>query len=238
MYTSEDAEIYDLIHQGRGKDYAAESAEVAELVLANKPDAVSLLDIACGTGEHLAHLSARFADVAGLDLSEDMLLSAKWRLPAVPFHLGDMADFDLGRTFDAITCLFSSVGHLTTTEQLTTALRRFADHAVPGGVLVIDPWWFPDTFLPGYVAGDVIKEGGRTIARVSHASLVGNRTRMDVHYLIGSGDGGVRHLSETTLITLFTRDEYEDAFRAAGWAPTYLDKGPGVRGLFVGIRRD
>ncbi|MCT2585125.1 class I SAM-dependent methyltransferase [Actinophytocola gossypii] len=236
MYESEDAELYDLIHQGRGKDYATESAQVARLILAEKPDATSLLDVACGTGEHLQHLSGTFPDVAGLDLSEDMLLAAKERLPDVPLHLGDMSDFDLGREFDAVTCLFSSIGHMRTTEDLETALRRFARHTVPGGVLVVDPWWFPETFLPGYVAGDVIRAPGRTIARVSHASLEGNATRMDVHYLVAANHAGVRHLAESTLITLFTRDEYEQAFRRAGWAPTYLEEGPTARGLFVGVR--
>jgi SAM-dependent methyltransferase len=237
MYESEDAEIYDLIHQGRGKDYAAEAAEVARLIIARKRDATSLLDVACGTGEHLQHLSTRFPDVAGLDLSEDMLLAAKARLPDVPLHLGDMTDFDLGRRFDAVTCLFSSVGHMRTTEELETALRQFAKHTVTRGVLVVDPWWFPETFLPGYVAGDVIKARGRTIARVSHASLEGNATRMDVHYLVAANHEGVRHLSETTLITLFTRDEYEQALGRSGWVPTYLGYGPNTRGLFVAIRR-
>jgi dTDP-3-amino-3,6-dideoxy-alpha-D-glucopyranose N,N-dimethyltransferase/dTDP-3-amino-3,4,6-trideoxy-alpha-D-glucopyranose N,N-dimethyltransferase len=236
MYESEDAEIYDLIHQGRGKDYAAEAVEVTGLILDRKPDATSLLDVACGTGEHLQHLSTSFSDVAGLDLSEDMLLSAKTRMPDVPLHVGDMSDFDFGRRFDAVTCLFSSIGHMRTTGELENALRQFAKHTVTDGVLVVDPWWFPEKFLAGYVAGDVIKARGRTIARVSHASLEGNATRMDVHYLVSAAHEGVRHLSETTLITLFTRDEYELAFRRAGWTPTYLDQGPEKRGLFVAVR--
>ncbi|MFV2022153.1 class I SAM-dependent methyltransferase [Micromonospora sp. LOL_023] len=237
MYESEDAEIYDLIHQGRGKDYAAEAAEVTRLVLANKPDAASLLDVACGTGEHLQHLSGSFPYVEGVDISADMLLSAKARLPLVPLHQSDMRSFALGRRFDAVTCLFSSIGHMRTTAELTAALRCFAEHTVPGGVAVVDPWWFPETFLPGYVASDVVRADGRTIARVSHASQEGNATRMDVQYLIADAESGIRHLAESTLITLFTRGEYEAAFRAAGFTPTYLDQGSGARGLFVAVRQ-
>jgi SAM-dependent methyltransferase len=236
MYESEDAEIYDLIHKGRGKDYAGEAAEVARLILTRRPEAMSLLDVACGTGEHLQHLVDTFPDVAGLDLSEDMLLTAKTRLPGIPLHQGDMRDFELGRRFDAVTCLFSSIGHMRTTADLERALSRFAAHTVPGGVVVIDPWWFPETFLPGYVAGDVVRDHHRTVARVSHASREGNATRMDVQYLVAAPETGVRHLVETTLITLFTRDEYETAFRRAGWAPSYVDQGPGARGLFVAVR--
>ncbi|PYC66953.1 SAM-dependent methyltransferase [Micromonospora arborensis] len=236
MYRSEDAQLYDLVHQGRGKDYAAEAAEVTGLILARRPEAMSLLDVACGTGEHLQHLVGTFPDVAGLDLSEDMLVTAKSRLPGVPLHQGDMLDFALGRRFDAVTCLFSSIGHMRDTDELTRALSRFAAHTVPGGVAVIDPWWFPETFLPGYVAGDVVRADERTVARVSHASREANATRMNVHYLVADPEAGVRHLEESTLITLFTRDEYEVAFRRSGWEPSYVDQGPGARGLFVAVR--
>ena len=45
--------LYDAIYQGIGKDYAAESAEITALIRARRPDAVTLLDVACGTGGHL-----------------------------------------------------------------------------------------------------------------------------------------------------------------------------------------
>ncbi|KOX28708.1 SAM-dependent methyltransferase [Streptomyces sp. NRRL F-4707] len=236
MYESDDAEIYDLIHQGRGKDYAVEADEVTGRILEALPGAASLLDVACGTGNHLRYFHKTFAHVEGVDLSQDMLTTAASRLPGVPLHLGDMRDFDLGRSFDAVTCLFSSVGHMRTTADLDRALARLARHTVPGGVVVVDPWWFPDTFLPGYVAGDVVRDDGRTVARVSHSVVEGNATRMSVHYLVADADSGVRHFTETTHITLFTREEYETAFVRAGLAPRYLGAGPGRRGLFVGVR--
>ncbi|MFD5321593.1 class I SAM-dependent DNA methyltransferase [Streptomyces sp. NPDC127098] len=238
MYEAEDAEIYDLVHQGRGKDYAAEAEHLREVIRSHKRDASSLLDVACGTGLHLAHLSREFDEVEGLDRSMDMLTRAQRRLPDVRLNLGDMRSFDLGRTFDAVTCLFASVGHLSTVAELADTLRCFARHAAERrGVVVIDPWWFPETFTPHHVAGDVVTADHRTVARVSHSSLEGRASRMDVHYLIADPKNGVRHLTERTLITLFTRDEYEDAFDRAGLTPTYLQGGLSGRGLFVGVRR-
>ena len=46
-----------------------------------------------------------------------MLGIARHRLPGVPLHLADMRDFDLPERFDAVTCLFSSIGYLTTDDQ-------------------------------------------------------------------------------------------------------------------------
>ena len=111
MYERSDAAIYDAMNRGAGKDYGAEAAAVTEAVLARRPEARTLLDVACGTGEHLSHLRHRF-EVEGLELSEHMAAIARTKLgPDVPIHAGDMRSFDLGRTFDAVTCMFSSIGY-------------------------------------------------------------------------------------------------------------------------------
>lgn len=237
MYETGSAEIYNLVHQGRGKDYEAESAIVVDAIRSWKQDAATLLDVACGTGGHLDHFRKAFTAVEGVDRSTDMLALAKGLLPEVPLHAGDMRTFDLGRTFDAVTCLFCSIAHMRTTEDLDRTLARFAAHVDRGGVVVVEPWWFPDTFLPGYVTGAVVEAEGRTIARVSHSSVEGNATRMTVECLVADSDSGIRHISETTLITLFTRAEYENAFDRAGLTPRYLEGGFSGRGLFVGVRR-
>ena len=137
------AALYDAIYQGIGKDYAAESAEIIDLIRARRPDASTLLDVACGTGGHLEHLRTVFT-VEGLEASPHMAAIARTKLgPGVAVHEDDMRRFDLGRRFDAVTCLFSSIGYLRTPDELTQALTTMARHLVPGGVLVVDPWFFP-----------------------------------------------------------------------------------------------
>ena len=51
---------------------------------------------------------------------------------------------------------------------------------------------------------------------------------------LGYVEAGLRHFTEDLLITLFTREQYEEAFRRAGGKVEYLDSGPAGRGLFVG----
>ena len=231
------ANIYDLIYQGRGKDYAAEVAELTRLVTARRPDARSLVDVACGTGLHLRGFTDLFEHVEGVELSEDMLTIAKGRLPFVPLHVGDMRDFDLGRRFDAVTCLFTAVGHMRTPEELGAAAERLVAHLEPGGVLVVEPWWFPDNFLPNYVGGDIVRRDGYTISRVSHTRAEGLVTTMVVHYVVATEEDGARHFTNTVVNTLFTREQYENALRDAGCATVeYLVDGPSGRGRFVGVR--
>ena len=84
----------------------------------HKPDAATLLDVACGTGAHLVHFARKYR-VEGIDVSEEQLAVARARLPGVELHLGDMTTFDLGRTFDAVTCMFSSIGYVGSLEGST-----------------------------------------------------------------------------------------------------------------------
>ncbi|KWX05222.1 SAM-dependent methyltransferase [Carbonactinospora thermoautotrophica] len=236
MYGEQLAEIYDLVYRGRGKDFAAEATEVAEIVRGSKPNATSLLDVGCGTGEHLVHLSKLFEHVEGLELSAPMRAIAQEKLPGVPIHAGTMDDFDLGRTFDAVTCLFSTIAYQPSTEGLHATARCLARHLVPGGVVVIDPWWFPERFCEGYIAGDVVRDEDRTVARVSHSTRRDGVSRVEAHYLVADSTG-IRHFVDTQLITLFTREEYATALRTAGCDVEYLPDRLSPRGVFVGLRR-
>src|SRR3954467_1553959 len=104
------ADLYDDVYLGGvGKDYAAEATELTALIRGRTPGAASLLDVACGSGEHLRHLRESFA-VTGVELSDAMARRAEAKLPGVSVHRADLRDFDLGTTFDAVTCLFSAIG--------------------------------------------------------------------------------------------------------------------------------
>ncbi|MGW7102403.1 class I SAM-dependent methyltransferase [Streptomyces sp. NPDC054838] len=236
-YTGGAARLYDLVHQGKGKDYAREAADLAALVTAKVPGARSLLDVACGTGLHLEHLGGAFDTAEGLELSPDMREIARRRNPAATVHPGDMRDFALDRTYSAVTCMFSSIGHMRDQGELDAALSRFAAHLDPaGGVVVVEPWWFPRTFTPGFVGASIVEAEGKTISRVSHSRLEGDATRIDVHYLVAEPGRDITHLSETHLITLFERSAYERAFERAGLDVEFREGGPSGRGLFIGLR--
>jgi ubiquinone/menaquinone biosynthesis C-methylase UbiE len=72
MFT-ESAEFYDAIYAAK-KDYRAESARVAAIVRNLVPGAQTLLDVACGTGEHARWLAAEDGfRAAGLEARHDPL---------------------------------------------------------------------------------------------------------------------------------------------------------------------
>ncbi|MET7417178.1 class I SAM-dependent methyltransferase [Streptomyces rubiginosohelvolus] len=235
VYGSGLAEIYELIYAGRGKDYPAESAEVAAHVRARRPDASALLDVACGTGGHMAFLRETFDVVEGLELSEHMIVKAGESMPGLPVHAGDMRDFSLERSYDAVICMFSSIGYMDTPEELEAALSGMARHLTPGGVIVLEPWYFPDAFLPGYIAEDLVRSDGRVTVRISHSTREGDRVPIVVHYLDALKDGGIRHFTDVHRMRLFTREAYERAFEEAGCSVEYIRTDRFGCGLFVGV---
>src|ERR1700737_5668987 len=78
------ARIYDLLYTGTGiKDYDAEAGNLHRIITEACPSARSLLDVACGTGAHLARLRQWYS-VEGADFAARWLGLAKTRCRAGP----------------------------------------------------------------------------------------------------------------------------------------------------------
>ena len=225
------ARVYDAVYGA--KDYAGEAARVHEIVQARRPGARTMLEVACGTGRYLEHFRAWY-DVEGLDVSAEQFAVARERLPEIELHEADMVSFDLGRRFDAIVCLFSSIGYVRTRERLHAAAAAMARHLEPGGVLVVEPWIFPENWIEGRVHMLVVDEPDLKIARTNLSEREGDLAVMDMHYLVGTPEG-VDHFVERHELALFSNEEYLDAFRAAGVDVEHDPEGLIGRGLYIGV---
>jgi SAM-dependent methyltransferase len=231
------AQAYDVLHAARRKDYAGEAARVAGLVRERRPDAQSLLDAACGTGGHLRFLRQQFDEVEGVDGSPAMLARARERVPGVPLHHGDLRTFDLGRRFDAVTCLFSSIAYLVPVEELRRGVANLTRHLVDGGVLVVEPWVRPDDWDPAPLPRIDSGEGeGLSVTRMTRVWREGVCTFLDMQYLIGTA-GGIEHVQEHHANALYGEDDYRGAFEAAGCSIDVDAEGLIGRGLYLGVRR-
>jgi len=227
------ARYYDKIYGF--KDYAAEAQRLRSVVDSRlQSGGGRLLDVACGTGLHLEHLREYFV-VEGLDVASEMLEVALQRNPSVVFHQADMTDFDLGRSFDVVTCLFSSIGYVKTADGLARALSCMSKHLVSGGLLIVEPWFTPDTWHPNTVHALLVDEPELKIARVNTSFVDGRLSYFDLHYLIGTPDG-TEHLVERHELGLFETEEMLAAMTRLGFEVTYDDEGLSGRGLFVALR--
>jgi SAM-dependent methyltransferase len=213
------ARIYDLLYTGTGiKDYPAESDALRAIIQESSPGARTLLDVACGTGAHLAILR-RWYEVEGADLSPEMLEVARARLRDVPLHVADMRTLDLPRKFDAVTCLFSAIGYVTEPAEMWSTIQRLANHVAPGGVLIVDGWVRPEDWADDYRGGpDVAADDETMVVRLSLTRRTGSITEMDMHHLVRDAEG-IDHFVEHHRLALVPTAEYMGAFEAAGLKP-------------------
>ena len=208
----ESARVYDALC--RHKDYEGASLKLRDIVRSVTPDAASLLDVACGTGRHLEYLRRDFR-VEGLDSSPDMLAVARKRCPDVTFHEGSLVDFDIAGRFDAVTCLFGSIGYARTPDGLHRSVASMVRHLRPGGALVVEPWVTPAAFITGRLVCDIVNDPDLKVARMYVTQREGEVSVFDSQYLIATPDG-VEHFYEREELGLFTDDQYRAAFSHAG----------------------
>ncbi len=156
---------------------------------------------------------------------------AEQRLPGVPILDGTVDTLATGRSYDSVICLFSVIGYA---DDLGNAIARMAGHLDPGGVLIVEPWLFPDRYDVGHVGNDFTKAGERAIFRMSHSGLDGDVSVLRMEYLVGTNEG-ITHFTDEHRLRLSTRRQYQAAFKKAGCTVEYLTPGFG-RGLFIGVR--
>jgi ubiquinone/menaquinone biosynthesis C-methylase UbiE len=227
------AELYDAIFHF--KNYPGECDRLCRLIAAVVPGASSILDVACGTGEHARFLKSHYA-VDGIDINESYLGVARLKNRSGKYTRADMLDFELGRTYDVVTCLFSAIGIVKNFEELERAIACMARHVRPGGALIVEPWFTPEQWQPckAYVLTGEI--GSDKVYRLSRSLKQGQRSVLLYDYLLSTTQG-IEHHRERIELGLFTRDEMTWAFEFAGMQVQYDAEGLMGRGLYIGQQR-
>lgn len=228
---TESAEFYDAIYSF--KDYAAEAAQIAVLVRSVQPGARAVLDVGCGTGEHARILAAEHGfEVDGLDLDPALLRVAREKHPSGRFFEADMSDFSLDQRYDAVLCLFSSIGYLVTLDRTRRALACFRHHLGLEGTVFVEPWFSPGALDDGRVFRHTGRHQGRHVERVSRTEIDGRVSRLHFEYRI-EAPNGIRHATEVHELGLFTPDEMRTTFQEAGLRAEFDPVGLTGRGLWV-----
>jgi ubiquinone/menaquinone biosynthesis C-methylase UbiE len=229
MFTKS-ARFYDAFYVW--KDYPEEVARLKARIEKHFGRApASLLDVCCGTGMH-ASLLSDYTQIVGVDLDSELLEIARTRAPTASFRQCDMLDFDLGQTFEVVTCLFGSVAYTETVDRLTQAIHTMARHVSPGGLLLVEPFFAPENWVKGSPHALFVDEPDLKLARMNVAERDGDVAVMEFHYLV-STPGDVSYFTEVHRLGLFTDQQYRGALAAAGMSIDRDEEGLMGRGLYV-----
>jgi ubiquinone/menaquinone biosynthesis C-methylase UbiE len=230
------ARYYDLIYSW--KDYKKEAEIVSRLINKyKKSKGNDLLEVACGTGRHIQHLKAKFT-VLATDINARMLGVARRNVKGAVFKRADMVTLSLGKEFDAIVCLFSSIGYVKTDANLKKTLGNFARHLKKGGVLVIEPWLTKSTYTTGLPHMTTYGDSDIQIARLNISKVRGNVSVMDMHYLVAERHKAVKHFVDRHELAMFEPRRILDFMREAGLRAKFLKNGlMKDRGLYIGVKK-
>ncbi len=215
-YAGRYAELYDLFYAD--KPYPAEAVFVHDCLqeFATRPTR-EILELASGTGRHAVELEKFGYQITATDRSPDMLEIARRRASKnsskVVFAPVDMRQFELpGKEFDAVICLFDSIGYLKTDEAVRDALTQVWNHLRPGGLFIFEFWHAPpmlNQYSPTRVRK--LKTANGVIIRTSTTTLDRKNRLANVEYVVDekAGNGSSSILREAHTNRFFSIDEME-----------------------------
>ena len=110
-------------------------------------------------------------------------------------------------------------------------------HLVPGGVLLIEPWFAPKQWHPGRASVIQVNKPDLKLVRMSFSAQKRTFSTIEFQYLIGTPKG-IEHTVEIHELGLFTHKEYLGAFKAAKLNVVHDPEGLDGRGLYIGIHEE
>jgi len=231
MYSAS-AQLYDQIYLNF-KNYEEEAEKIDALIKKVHPAAKTILDVACGSGEHARYLTEHYGyAVDGLDLEPEFVSIAQHKNQRGRFYHANMIDFQIEKTYDVVLCLFSSIGYVRTSENVVQTLRTFKKHTTTAGLIIVEPWLKPEQWTPGKLFLNTVEDDKLKICRMSYSERTGNISRINFEYLVGR-ENGITHLTEVHELGLFTEAEMKACFHTAGLTYDYDPQGLTGRGLYV-----
>ena len=185
-----------------------------------------VLELGCGTGRVLLPLAEPCGYIHGIDASEAMLSVCRMKLHSAGIpssrarvEVGDITNFDLGRTFPMIIAPFRVFQNLGADAEVDGLFRCVRQHLSPGGTCILNAFnpyrdaetlrreWCTDAEM---FCWEVAAEGGRV-------SCHERRPRMDAEKLILYPELIYRRyqreaLTEEAVLQIAMRCYYPDAF--------------------------
>jgi trans-aconitate methyltransferase len=170
------------------------------------------------------------------DLSPAMLEQSRKINPECEHVAGDMRSIRLGREFDAVF-IHDAVCYLTSPEDLIACMKTAFTHCKPGGVVLFMPDTVRERFRPSIHHGghDGDARSMRHLEWTFDPDPSDTTYTVDFVYMFREGNGPVRVEHDTHVLGLFSREEWLNWLRDAGFTARMIED-PYEREVFVGVR--
>ena len=200
-----------------------------------------LLELGCGGGHLLSHLTPHF-DAEAVDLSPRMLELSRSLNPTTVHHLGDMRTIRLDRRFDVVA-IYDAVNYMLDEADLRAAIATAVHHLNPGGLLLLAPDCLRDSFRGPRVIDWTRHDRQRDVTFIEYTAdpNPADTTIESVFLFIINRDGKITVEQDRHTSGLFPKSTWLTLLEAAGFDAEYLET-EGYDGeigghLFVGAWR-
>ena len=225
-YIGYHAELYDLFYAE--KPYKKEVFFVNECFKKYSTFPVKrILDLACGTGNHSLHLSKFNYSITAADYSKDMLKVAETKTAHIKnvkvMHMNLLRFNKFSKPFDAVLCLFDSLGYVNTNENILKTLKGIHANLRKNGLFIFEFWnagamlrFFEPVRIRSWKLGD------NKIIRKSETNIRYSEQLADVAYTICVYDKKnklIKKINETQTNRYFLVQEINLFLSACGFEP-------------------
>lgn len=220
------ASVYDVLYSD--KPYKAEAQFIDDCFLRYGVFPINkILELACGTGSHALELERKGYEIIATDYSEEMIKYSKQKangvMSKVDFRVQDMRSVNLPEhSFDAIICLFDSIGYITSNEDLNKTFAGISDYLRMDGLCIFE-FWHAAAMLRHYepIRTRYQKTDGGNLLRISETELDYLNQIASVHYTIYelSNNGTFTSHNETHRSRFFLIQEIANFLSANGLTP-------------------
>ena len=196
---------YNLLY--KDKDYNSEVDYIAEIIKRyGKREVKELLDIGCGTGKHLKLFKEKGFNIAGVDLSENMISEAKIYLGQTDdLYCGRASEFSFNKKFDVIVSLFHVMSYQTENSELQKVFENVYNHLNDGGLFIFDFWYGPAVLTdPPVVKVKRLEDDAIKVTRITEPVMHVNTNIIDVNFEVMIEDK-ITHIVDTIKETHFMR---------------------------------
>ncbi len=207
------------------KDYSNEAKIVSDFIKEYKPDAVSILDMGCGTGRHDAELAKRNYKILGIDLSPKMVeIAQNNRTNGTEFKVGDIKAFRAKKKYDCVISLFHVMSYMNSNRDIIDAFQTANAHLSEGDLFIFDLWYGPGVLSDKpAVRTKRVEDNQNILIRNAVPVFHVDRDVVDVNYdvlIIDKETAQVKELHETHQMRYYFKPELELMLEMAGFELT------------------
>lgn len=224
-YIGRHAELYDIMYST--KPYKEESCFINDYFRTYNQSGNTLLELACGTGNHALEFEEQKFTITAFDNSEDMirqaLIKKNNRNSRTEFLIDSMIDFKTigSRQFHFSVCLFDSLGYVLTNNNIITALKNVYNSLEHKGIFCCEVWHSAamlKNFSPSRKREWVLPD--RTIIRFSETelNLLESSATIDFTIVELMNDNTVQKINEKQKNRFFSYQEIMFFLQAAGFS--------------------